>query len=265
MLLELFKPKPIIDADSQAWINDAFAWALEHFDNQYFSQHTQLILPTKAFFPEPASSVEQMAANVFKQVSQYCGVEQWPFKLVDPQYFMPQQYQFSQPIMIKRGNAITDSNNQQLIVPDEHKLSVSYDPVQLNQPQVMVANYATMLASFLFGMASVPPPGNAEHRLPAIEILAIFMGFGVMFTNTAYAFRGGCGSCHNHAANRVAVLTENECAYALALFCHLKNIDAKTVTPHLKKHLRGLFKQALKQLEKNPQNQAELRLYLPES
>ena len=264
MLLDLFKAKPIIDADSKAWIDSAFAWALENFDNQFFSQRTELILPTKDYFPDPASSVEEMAANVFRRVSEYCGLEHWPFKLVEPQNFLPQQYQLNQPLLIKRG-PLSDNQNLQQMIPDEAKFTVSYDPIQLKQPQVMVANYAAMLSSYLVGMSGINPPGDADHRAPAVEILAIFMGFGVMFTNTAYAFRGGCGSCHVHAANRVAVLSENECVYALALFAQLKGIEPKKVTPHLKKHLRGLYKQAFKQLEKAPEQQASLQLYLPQN
>ena len=247
----LFNSKPIVDEDSRQWLNEAFIWAMEHFDGKFFARQSQLILPTNAFFPARENSVEALASSVFEKVRGYCGLTHWPLTLVDPAHFVPQQYQLSAPVAIVRGDNVDPQMAQNMLSVPGQQLAVSYDPVQLNQPQVMVANYAAMMANYLMGAANQPVPGGPEHRAPAVEVLAIFMGFGVMFANTAYAFRGGCGSCHNHAANRVAVLTENESLYVLALFCTLKQIDAKTVTPHLKGHLRGMFKQAMKSLKKD--------------
>lgn len=259
-MFNLLKSKPIIDDTSSRWLHDTFAWALEHFDDQYFSEKSQLILPNKVFFPDPANSVEQMADNVFKRVSQYCGLKNWPFELVAPQHYLPQNYQLQSPLIIQRGNQDDSAAINQVMPVGIDSLKVSYDPVQLNQPQVMVSNYAAMLASYLIGLSGSQVPGGPDYRAPAIEVLAIFMGFGVMFANTAYAFRGGCGSCHNHAANRTAVLSENESVYALALFGVLKGIDNKQVTPHLKSHLRGLYKKAVKQIKSNEEGLAPLAL-----
>ena len=69
-----------------------------------------------------------------------------------------------------------------------------------------------------------------------------------MFANTAYQFKGGCGSCYNKYANREVALPENEMVYCLAMFTVLKDIEVKQVTPHLKSHLRGEYKKAVKEL-----------------
>jgi len=76
------------------------------------------------------------------------------------------------------------------------------------------------------------------------------MGFGVLFANSAYTFRGGCGSCYNASANRQASLSENEILFALAVFCHLKKIDTKRANQGLKKHLKSSFTIARRQVEK---------------
>jgi hypothetical protein len=152
---------------------------------------------------------------------------------------------------------------QNMLANPQDRFVVSYDPIQIKQPQVMVANYASILASYLMGVAHQAPPGGEDYRGPATEILAIFMGFGVMFANTAYAFRGGCGSCHVHAANRTAILTENEVVFALALFAVLKNVDTKVVTSQLKKHLRPMFKQAVKDIKSQPDELARLQNVMP--
>ena len=96
------------------------------------------------------------------------------------------------------------------------------------------------------------PPGGATYFNASTEIVAIFMGFGVMMANSAYTFRGGCGSCYNAQANRQATLSEENVIFALALFCRLKGIKTADATRHLKGYLRTNFKQALKQIEREP-------------
>ncbi len=258
-MFSFIKAKPIVDETSRQWIFDAFEWALSHFDGDFFTQHSKLILPTHAFFPARAQSVEQLAQSVFDAVRHYCGLRHWPFQLVAPVQFAPNQIQLKQPITVIRSDSEQNTALEQAMQNPQDKLSLSYDPIQINQPQVMVANYAAMFSGYLMSMSAEPPPGGDEYRLPSIELLGIFMGFGVMFSNTAYAFRGSCGSCHNHAANRTAVLSENEAIYATALFCVLKDIENAAVTGHLKSHLRGMYKQAVKQVKSYPQALQQLR------
>lgn len=259
-MLNLFKSKPLVDETSRQWLFDSFAWALENFDGDFFANESLLILPTNAYFPTRAQSIEELAFSVFERVKEFCGLKHWPFTLVEPQNYVPQNYQLRQPIEVVRSNEANLPSIAGALQNPTDQLPISYDPVQINQPQVMVANYAAMLSSYLIGMSNQLPPGGEDYRLPGIEILAIYMGFGVMFANTAYAFRGSCGSCHNHAANRTAVLSENEAIYALALFGQLKQVPAKDITPHLKKHLRSMYKQAVKQLNDYPEEMERLQL-----
>jgi hypothetical protein len=254
-----------MDEGSRQWLFDSFGWAITHFDADFFANDSKLVLPTNEFFPTRAHSADELANSVFDGVKAYTGLTQWPFQLVAPERYQPQHFQVKNHPLILRGQTQDTSQYSNMLTNPADRLSVSYDPVQMNQPQVMVANYASMLSSYLVGLSNQLPPGGEEYRAPGIEVLSIFMGFGVMFANTAYAFRGGCSSCHNHAANRVAVLTENESVFALALFCQLKDIDTKTVAPQLKKYLRPLYKQAVKEIHSLPDELERLQLLLPGS
>jgi hypothetical protein len=80
-----------------------------------------------------------------------------------------------------------------------------------------------------------------------------------MFANSAFTFRGGCGSCYNPSANRQAYLTELEATYALAIFTVLKEVPNSAVTKHLKKHLRGFFKSAVKDVRARKEEIEELK------
>ncbi len=97
--------------------------------------------------------------------------------------------------------------------------------------------------------SNISSPGGKEVLAQTIDLVACFMGFGVIFANTAYQFKGGgCGSCNNRSLNRQAALPELETVYALALFCILKNSDMKPIKKVLKSHLYKAFKQAHKEI-----------------
>jgi len=124
----------------------------------------------------------------------------------------------------------------------------------------MIATYAHILSHHMGRMAKVPPPGGIDYWPQATELLATFLGFGLMFANSAYNFRGGCGSCYNPYAQREAYLSEAETTYALALFCLLKGVPNSAVTPHLKSHLRGVYRKSVKEISANVQGLDRLRL-----
>ena len=252
MLLSLFKQQPCLDDSTTLWILDTYQWAIEQFDLDEFRNNSQLILPTKDFFPDKVASIEEMAQSVFDKTLSYAGMKNWPIKLVSPAAYhqnpklqkMP-QLQFNDAIRGSSAEIYSADYSQ----ASAKVIYVSYNPNQINQPQDLVASFAQTFAAILIAQRGVQPPGGEEFLPQAIDLVASFLGFGVMFANTAYQFKGGCGSCYNRYANREVALPENEMLYCLALFSVLKNIPAKQVTPHLKSHLRSTFKKAVKELE----------------
>jgi len=70
---------------------------------------------------------------------------------------------------------------------------------------------------------------------PAIELSAVFMGFGVFMANAAFA------DARYH-------LNEGEFVHALAMFCLLRKLDPEAVAPHLNPHLRKYLRLAARDL-----------------
>ena len=243
MFANLFKSTPVVDASSQNWILDTFVWALENFELPVFKKETKLILPNNQFYPGNVSSVHEMAQSVFDKTLTYAGLQHWPIKLVAPESFQQQNLPYLEFIDVKRG--ISAQLNSPL--ETEQFIKVSYNPNQVNQPQDLVASFAQAFAMIVIVQSGKTPPGGAEFLPQAVDLVACFMGFGVMFSNTAYQFKGGCGSCFNPYANRNVALSENDMIYCLALFSVLKLIDIKDVSPHLKSHLRAVFKKSYKE------------------
>jgi hypothetical protein len=239
-----FRPQPLLDEASKDWLLNAYAWSLRHFDSDLFFRHSHLVLPDNDHFPGRADSVEAMAELIFKQVKDYAGMGHWPIRLAhDNACNLPPAgaLQLTGPLRAAPGQSAADSTGAAT-------LWVGYDPQQLNNPEGIIASFAHHLAHYLGQMSPEAPPGGLDYWPHATELLAIFFGFGVMFSNSAFTFRGGCGSCYNPRANRNAYLSEREATYALAIFCQLKGIAAGQVTGHLKKHLRGFFRKACRQL-----------------
>ncbi len=243
MFANLFKSQPVIDESSQNWILDTFAWALENFELSVFKEDAKLILPTNDFYPGDVSSVHQMAQSVFDRTLAYAGLQHWPIILVEPQDFKQQTLPALDFVGVKRGELVKFN----LPLTHEQCINVSYNPNQVNQPQDLVASFAQAFAMIVIVQSGKTPPGGVEFVPQAVDLVACFMGFGVMFANTAYQFKGGCGSCFNPYANRNVALSENDMVYSLALFCVLKSLSTASVVRHLKSHLRSTFKKAYKE------------------
>ena len=249
MLFGLLNTQPVIDRSSSEWIFNAYEWALQNFDADLFYSDTVLVRPTNEYFPGTVNSVHGMAEIIFDRVKVYAGISHWPTLVQDQsrcQFVESQQIQIRGALRGREGIADESAeDNQRLVIP--------YNPQQINNPEGMIATYAHILSHHLGRMAKTPPPGGIDYWPQATELLAIFLGFGLMFANSAYNFRGGCGSCYNPYAQRDAYLTEAEATYALALFCLLKGTPKSEVTPHLKRHLHGTYRKSIKEISDNVQ------------
>jgi hypothetical protein len=248
-MLNLFRSKPLIDDDSCEWIFDTFEWALTHFDQQEFFQRSQLIQPTNDFFPGNIDSRHGMAETIFNHVVKYAGLSHWPLQLQAPQCFSAQP-----PALLDLSAVQRDSSGVNTLpaLVASQPLAMTYNPQQASKPGDLASSYAHHLAQHVVAQSQKLPPGGAEDFNTSTEIVAIVMGFGVMMANSAYTFRGGCGSCYNAQANRQSSLSEDNVVFVLALFCRLKGIPTGEATRNLKGYLRRDFKQALKQIEREP-------------
>lgn len=246
MLATLFGPKNIIDKNTEQWIFDTFAWAIENFDINVLKQDSRLILPTNTFYPGTVSSVDEMAQAMFSNTKTYAGMQKWPIQLASSAPSTSTSIDDLQLGTVIRGDYAVIH-----LTDDTAPLMLGYSPSQVNQPQDFIAAISQALASILVISNKVLPPGGKDYLPQAIDLVACFMGFGVIFANTAYQFKGGCGSCNNASLNRQAALTEPETLYALALFCVLKTEPIKNVKAHLKSHLRKDFTNAYKMIERS--------------
>jgi hypothetical protein len=251
MIFDFFKNKPVVEPSVHEWIVDTYSWAISQFNGELLKHDAQLILPTNEFYPGRVSSVHEMAERVFEQTVKYAGMQNWPLTLVEPQYITNNKIPSLSKSRLLRGDSAHITVNEDNVTTIE----IGYNPAQVNQPQDLVSSFVQVLATLLVSQSPTLPPGGKDYVPQAIDLLACFMGFGVIFSNTAFQYKGGCGTCNNRQANRQSTLTELETVYSLAMFCVLKQIDKSKVLIHLKAHLKSTFKQSYKQIK---QQQAQL-------
>lgn len=248
----ILQPKPLLDQHSTEFILTTVAWFLQNFDHDEFFNRTRLVQPSNEFFPGRVSSVDEKAHNIFEHTIRYTGLHHWPFELrpvIDRQYDNECQVQPvpQQELAAIRRNSISDQ--QVPVIITEKPLFVFYNPDQTLKPEDLSASYAQVIAQHLIIQSNQLPPGGQKLFNETSEVLAGMMGFGVLLSNSAYTFRGGCGSCYNAMANRQPALTELDNVFVLAIFSRLKGISNKEATKHLKNHLRASYKQATKQVD----------------
>jgi len=252
MFSKLFQKAPLLDESNIDWLHQAYAWCLQNFDRSVFENHTILVIPDDTHFPGRENSVDGMANLIFSHVQRYSELTHWPCQVRDA----TQLTSIETPKIKNIGPLRDDKKNALQLADETPAFIIPYNSHQVGNPEALIASYAHILAYYLGTMTDQAPPGGSEYWPQATEVLAIFMGFGLVFANSAYTFRGGCGSCYNPLANRDAALSEYEATYALAIFCVLKNIENQKVLPHLKKYLRNYYKRAKQEIETHNLTQA---------
>ena len=243
MVFGFFEKKQLLEEDNIEWLFETFSWALRNFDANVFYNESILVTPSNKHFSGEESTAEGMANIIFEQVKQYAGMTHWPTRLMNDADITS----LPKPQIEIKG-ALRGSKGE-LTVPedDSQRITITYNEFQLNDPEVLIATYAHALAHYLSTTTKEAPPGGVDNWAFATELLAVFLGFGVIMSNSANTSKiRSCGSCSGPAIERTNFLTQFDTTYALAIYCHLKQIPISEVTPVLKKSLRSFFKNAMK-------------------
>jgi hypothetical protein len=251
----LFSQKNLLDESSVLWLFDTYAWALRNFDGSLFRDHTVLVQPNDRFFPGRVESVEGMAQLIGDKVKEYAGIAHWPTRLVDARQCQLQ----APPQLLLEGPLRSSGGSVPAAVEQAQQLPILYDPLLINNPEAMIASFAHTFAHYLATLAKEPPPGGEENWAHATEVVATFLGFGLLMANSAFNVRiPRCGSCAPQPLDRESFLSQYDITYALAIFCVLKAIPNNEVVPHLKSSLRGFYKRAVKEVARREEAVAQL-------
>jgi len=242
-MFNLFSSKPLLDKETRQWLVDAYAWALRSFGSDFFYEDTLLVTPTKEHFPTEVNSRSGMASSIFNQMVHYAGMQNWPLELIE----LTPDYEPAYPSST-RYNGIPRGPATELSLEGESgAFQVTYSTNLTKDPSVLTTVLARQLAAHLISASDSPGPGGKDLQGHLVDLVAIFMGFGLFLTNNAVFIPRGCSGCGS-SVQATGYLSEDQMIYALAVFCHLKNSPNKIVLPHLKSPLRPVLKKALKEI-----------------
>jgi hypothetical protein len=234
---KFFKPKPFLDPVRREWQFDTFAWLLRHTGGYPKFSETLLVLPIEAHFPDRGLSGHAGVSALFRRVRDHAGMADWPCSVAMAKTASPEPAA-AEPVIV-------------------------YNP-EVNDPAALVATFSHELAEYLIGSFSEEPPGGASLRDPAIDIAAVFMGFGLFLANASYQFgEYESGAWAGWRTRAAGALNEGELVHALALFCVLRNFDTESVEKHLNRHLRKYLRLAVRDLAQYPAQFYRLRATFP--
>jgi hypothetical protein len=219
------RPKSFLDAPRRDWQFQAFAWLLRNCGGYPKFLESELVLPVPDHFPDSGMQGHAAVAALFRQVRDHAGMAEWPCH-VEPR---PQTARHAE---------------------SADRLRVVHYPPDLREIAALVAHFGHELARYLVETFDEPPPGGAALYEPAIDLAAVFMGFGVFMANTS-------------ADSARWDLNEGELAHALAMFCLLKKSDPEAIDQHLNPHLRKHLRLASRDLAQLPLDFQRLRSVFP--
>jgi len=244
-MFNLFKSKKTLTEQDSEFQVETYKWLLKNFGGDNFYSKSQIVLPTREYFPSKVESPEEAAIETFEAVKKYAGLEEWPCKLVA-------QEEDIDPLIAE--TVAIQNAPQSALGTFEHvgegEVVITYNPSLLSNPAQLVATFAHELSHYLTGTANEPPPGGWDNWEFATDIAATFLGFGIFMANSAFCFSQytGTGS-QGWQSSRNGYLSEPEHVYSLAIFMLLKDISVPQVIGSLKPSLRKVLKKAIKEIQ----------------
>jgi len=128
-------------------------------------------------------------------------------------------------------------------------LPIPISAAMLADPPRLIAVLGRGVAHYHAQDARTPMPEPASMREAMIDVVTVFLGFGVFLANACHdarAFEGG--GMMGFRVQRLGELGPIEVAYALALRARLIGADPKAIRPHLRDNPRAFFEAAWRDL-----------------
>lgn len=223
-----------------------YQWLLKNFGDTDFYEDTKLVLPTRDYFPSKVQSEDEAAAETFRAVKKYAGMEAWACKLEKQEPDV--ESRVAATLVVEN---VPDTPLGTFEAKENNEIVITYNPSLTANPTQLVATFAHELAHYLTGSCSEAPPGGWDNWEFATDIAATFLGFGVFMANAACNFQQftdvdsqGWEYGHN------GYLSESEHVYALVIFLQLKKITIESASLHLKPNLKKLLRKAEKEITK---------------
>jgi hypothetical protein len=251
----LFGHRHFLDADDDAWHIETWLWLLRNHGGIARLKARKLVRASREFFPPTEAKGHDRALHVFECVKTLTGLSDWPCVL-EAQPERPK----SQVAELGLLKPIKGSLPLGTYGPIGNEIVITYDPALVDDPGRLVGTLAHELAHYLIDATPGMPPGGKDMREYATDLTVAFLGFGLFGANLAFSF-----SQHRDVYTQgwqtrsTGYLRERDWAFALAVFCALRDEAVEPLKPLLKPHLYSEARAAQKFLARNSSLLAEHR------
>jgi hypothetical protein len=243
-----FRTKPLLEPEMTDWMFDQADWLLTAHRHRAAFAKAQLLPLSEKVFPSDGARGHALAEQMLAHVLRYSGAPQLQVQLVarnDSARY--RQSGLSLPVQPKSTAAGTYRRG-------ENASRITYDSSLLSIPADLIAVLAHEVAHAILDFnASRPPPGDAAFEEMRTDFTAAFLGFGLYLAQ--YRADGRVASpeaAHEWKKLFMYYMNLREICFATALFCVVRDVDAKPIlrrapgaaAPHLKRAFADLAREA---------------------
>jgi len=222
------RPAPFLDAESEAWHFETWAWLLRNMGGMETLRRAPLVLPTTTFFPSTGTQGHARVEEVLDRVKEIAGMADWPCRLEAQPRRAPER--IADNLVLKpRGNVLPLGT----FGPHGNEALITYDPDLLEDPLGLVATLAHELAHYRLSAFRTHPPGGHDLEEFATDLATAAMGFGLFGAITALRFEGGKDGW-TLGWRGAGYLHPRDWAFALAVFVTLRDEDMRPLEPWLR-------------------------------
>ncbi len=226
------------DAETRSFVFASFDWLLSGNGGlSRFIEQTELVTPTLHDFPVDLDlEGRELALDYFAFVREHARIdEKLRFRLTP-----------GRQLLVKRGGN------------DDQPLPIGYAEEAEDDPELLIAFVSRGLHHYAIQSHPRSPPGGWSLIGAAAELAAVFAGFGIFLTNTAFAFPDEA-SLVRWAPRQRWVLHERALAYALAVFGWVKEIPDLHIISYLRPNPQAFYRAAVRDLRRRGSELSELR------
>ncbi|MGI9413320.1 MAG: hypothetical protein ACR2PM_06615 [Hyphomicrobiales bacterium] len=245
--------KPLLDERTERWQLDCWRWLIDGLAPGRNLHANPLILPTVDFFPATDAAGHDMAEHLFRHVAELSGVADWPFDLVAQEWHPDDVPDTTAHLSYAAGTYTEEPGG---------RMTIGYYPGLVEKPLDLIGMFAHEVSHGIVRTIDRPPPGSWQMEEFAVELATVYLGFGLFGANNAFQVGFGWSLKALYGSwswSSSGYLSQEQWAFALAVFLELRGETGEEVKDWLKPPLARMFKQAQAYLEENPDRLAGLR------
>lgn len=201
-----------------------------------------LVRPTAEFFPDRFDGSPASVAALMARVQEHAGLGDLK---VEVSIVVPTEDGGAAKVSCSSGacggGGAIDARLDRNARNADGSYAVTLGAGEVRDPVVLTTTLARSVAFFFLAEVGGYDDLLPDEREAATDLAATLLGFGVLVTNGSHIFKKGCSGVAVHSATKLPV---EEAAFALALFCKLFDVPARTAERHLEPTPREAFDEA---------------------